>query len=600
MNAPAWNIESEYASLDAPLFQADEKTVRENLQALAAQIKALDLAGAAPGPSVVRGVQEALKLDEATNVLLYNLSVWVSCSLSVNAAFDAARAKNSELQTLAAERAQALAPLEIFLQRCSEEVFAQVVADPALHGWEFALRQARNQAPYLLSPEQEILLKAMATPGHLSWGNLYQELTGKGKCELKLKAGNRMVGIAEAAALTYGPDPELREAGWKAVQAFWTEHRETAAAVVNSLASWRLEENKLRSHTKERHFLAAPLAMNRISEKTLEAVIGACRQNLPQLRRAITLMARTFGREKMHPWDLLSPSPITASPEPRSFEEGIRYVKDAFSKVDPEFGGFVEMMEKNRWIEARVIPNKGGGAYCTHFSKSLEPRVFQTYMGSLPDILTLAHELGHAYHTWTMRDLPRGQQDYPMTLAETASVFGENAVKDSLFQIAASREEKIEFAFADVESIAGYLINIPARFEFEKAFYEKRRERSLSADELSQLMDETWTRWYGTTLTQNDPLFWATKQHFSFAELSFYNFPYAFGYLFSLSIYARKEALGAKFMPTYRAILRDTGRLTAEELVQKHLKEDITQPSFWQKAIDVEIGKIDRFEALLK
>jgi oligoendopeptidase F len=151
-----------------------------------------------------------------------------------------------------------------------------------------------------------------------------------------------------------------------------------------------------------------------------------------------------------------------------------------------------------------------------------------------------------------------------------------------------------------VESIAGYLINIPARFEFEKAFYEKRRERSLSADELSQLMDETWSRWYGTTLTQNDPLFWATKQHFSFAELSFYNFPYAFGYLFSLSIYARKEALGAKFMPTYRAILRDTGRLTAEELVQKHLGEDITQPAFWQKAIDVEIGKIDRFEALLK
>ncbi|RZA04625.1 MAG: hypothetical protein EOP11_14665, partial [Proteobacteria bacterium] len=386
---------------------------------------------------------------------------------------------------------------------------------------------------------------------------------------------------------------------WKAVQAFWREHRETAAAVVNSLAAWRLEENKLRSHTKERGFLDAPLAMNRISAATLEAVIGACRQNLPQLRRSLKLMARAFGQEKMRPWDLVSPSPITANPEPRTFTEGLRYVTDAFTKIDPEFGAFATMMNENSWIEARVIPNKGGGAYCTGFAKSLEPRVFQTYMGSLPDILTLAHELGHAYHSWALRDLPRAQHEYPMTLAETASVFGENAVRDSLFTVAKSREEKIEIGFADVESIAGYLINIPTRFEFEKEFYERRKTRSLSADELSELMNETWSRWYGDTLTENDSMFWATKQHFSFAELSFYNFPYSFGYLFSLSIYARKDALGKNFMPTYRAILRDTGRMTAEELVQKHFGEDITKPAFWQKAIDVEIAKIDRFEALL-
>ncbi|RYZ95174.1 MAG: hypothetical protein EOP11_25330, partial [Proteobacteria bacterium] len=276
MNAPAWNIESEYASLTSPAFIQDEKIVRENLAKLEAMIKAAGFESLPETAAAIAAAQSAIKLDEETNILLANLSTWVSCTLSVNATNDAARAKLSELQTLASLRGQALAPLHIYLQRIPAAAFEKILADPAVKPWEFALGQARLQTPYLLSAEQEIMLKAMATAGHESWGNLYQELTGKGKCHLKLKNETRTVGIAEAAALTYGPDAEMREAGWKAVQAFWREHRETAAAVVNSLAAWRLEENKLRSHTKERGFLDAPLAMNRISAATLEAVIGAC------------------------------------------------------------------------------------------------------------------------------------------------------------------------------------------------------------------------------------------------------------------------------------------------------------------------------------
>ncbi len=170
-----------------------------------------------------------------------------------------------------------------------------------------------------------------------------------------------------------------------------------------------------------------------------------------------------------------------------------------------------------------------------------------TFMGSNSDISTLAHELGHAYHSWVMRDMPMSQMQYPMTLAETASIFAETVMSDVLIENASSKEEKVEFAWAEIEGAVGLLLNIPARFEFEKNFYEQRQNRALSADELSQLTDDAWRKWYGPTLTETDKLYWASKLHFSISEVSFYNYPYTFGYLFSMSIYSSSQRVGSGF-----------------------------------------------------
>ena len=213
--------------------------------------------------------------------------------------------------------------------------------------------------------------------------------------------------------------------------------------------------------------------------------------------------------------------------------------------------------------------------------------------------MTLAHELGHAYHSWVMRDLPIGETEYPMTLAETASVFGETVVADTLIKNARSWEERVEFGWNDLEGVVGFCLNVPMRYELEKEFYERRKTSVVSADELGDIADRAFTTWYGPTLTQNDKLFWATKMHFAFSWASFYNFPYTFGYLFSLSIYARREQYGPKFFDMYKNLLRDTGRMTAEDLVMRHMGEDIRRPEFWQKAIDTVITKIDSFERVL-
>jgi oligoendopeptidase F len=273
-------------------------------------------------------------------------------------------------------------------------------------------------------------------------------------------------------------------------------------------------------------------------------------------------------------------------------------IKNSFAKVSSELSDFVQMMEDKKWIEARVLPNKMTGAYCTGFAKSKTPRVYMTYMGSRKDISTLAHELGHAYHSWVMRDLPLAEQDYPMTLAETASIFAETVLNDTLLDAARTKEEKIEFAWSAVSNALSLLLNIPARYVFEKSFYEKRQERSLNVEEFKGLMDKAWTDCYGDLLSENDKMFWAHKLHFAITGVSFYNFPYSFGYLFSLSIYARKEKYGAEFMDKYKALLLDTGRMSAEDLIQKHLGEDITEPKFWQKPIDTVIQQLEQFKQL--
>jgi oligoendopeptidase F len=197
------------------------------------------------------------------------------------------------------------------------------------------------------------------------------------------------------------------------------------------------------------------------------------------------------------------------------------------------------------------------------------------------NVVTLAHELGHAYHNWVMKDLPYSKTHYSMTLAETASIFAETLVKRDLLSLAETKEDKLNILWQDAESAAALMINIPARYEFEKSLVEARKIKPQTPSELKEMMSESWEKWYGDTLTSYDPMFWANKLHFSISGLGFYNYPYLFGYLFSLGIYGQKDKFGEKFNGLYNEILKDTGSMMAEDLIQKHLGQDIEKAGFW-------------------
>ena len=220
-----------------------------------------------------------------------------------------------------------------------------------------------------------------------------------------------------------------------------------------------------------------------------------------------------------------------------------------------------------------------------------------TYTGSMGNVLTLAHELGHAYHNWVMKDLPFGETHYSMSLAETASIFAETLVKDSLLKECKTNQEKLNILWQDAQSASSLLINIPARFEFEKNMVEARMKTNIPADDLKSMMNDAWKKWYETTLSEYDPMFWANKLHFSISSFGFYNYPYLFGYLFSLGLYAQKET--GQFSELYKNILKDTGKMTAEDLIKKHLDQNIEDPQFWKKSLSIVEKSIDQFESLI-
>ena len=212
--------------------------------------------------------------------------------------------------------------------------------------------------------------------------------------------------------------------------------------------------------------------------------------------------------------------------------------------------------------------------------------------------MTLAHELGHAWHNWVMRDLSLMESGYPMTLAETASIFAETLVRDALLSKATNPVQKLEITWQNAQSAASFLVNIPARFEFERKLVEARKQGFVIADALKEMMAESWQIWYEDSLSEYDDMFWASKLHFSISQLGFYNYPYLFGYLFSLGIYAQQATYGDAFNQLYTDILRDTGRMTAEDLVKHHLQQDIRKPEFWLASLNIVDESVRQFEQL--
>jgi oligoendopeptidase F len=628
---PAWNTQSEYPDLEANEFRHDRADVDlfiKKIEAATDALKplmAIELTseGSTPDQTIklIAGLQAIAELKEQAYILLHNLIVFVQCELSIDATNNLALKIQSELEIVSAKLSSAVTPTQLFLKRASDTIIEAYLAHSHTQAQEFTLKYARTQSDTLLPESEEILLTKLNLHGPQAWANLYNQVSGNLRCRISNGEQEQTMGLAQASELLRDNDESVRHQAWLSIQEAWRPHLHTSAAILNGLAGWRLETYQQRSYKRTLHFLDAPLHAARIQRETLDAMMSAIQSDIEIPRRALRAIAHGLGKTKVDPWDLLATnaSPTagnnglaTAGPSAiannssaglRTFKEGLHLVREAFHAVDPTFGDFVDTMEKNWWIEGRILPNKAQGAYCTNFAKSRTPRVFQTYMGSLDAIGTLAHELGHAYHNWMLRDLPLDLKSYPMTLAETASIFAETALADYLLSTNPNSnlnaQTRLETAWGTAANAASCLLNIPARYEFEKNFYERRQKGFVSVSELNDLMNKAWTKWYGDTISQSDLIFWATKLHFSMGSRSFYNFPYSFGYLFSLGIYSLRKEKGPDFMPSYIALLRDTGCMTAEDLAKKHLDVDITKPEFWSRSLKIVAKQVSAFDQLI-
>lgn len=483
------------------------------------------------------------------------------------------------------------------LKQIDDSTWGDLLKDDKLAKSAFNLSEKRDKGKKLLSEQEEKIIQQLSLDGLEGMNNIYQSLVNSVRIPFKEDGKVNTLSAGQAAnKLTGHKDPEVRSHLLTVWEEAWRAKAPLFADTLNHLAGFRLQTYKLRG---EDDFLNPPLEYNRLKKETLDTMWDTITENKPALVDFLNRKARLMNKEKLGWADIAAPLSLGAyEPKTYSFEEAQTFITDNFATFSTEMKEMAETAFKDNWVEAEDREGKRPGAYCANLPVSKQSRVFMTFSGTANNVSTLAHELGHAYHSHVMRDLPQLNRRYAMNVAETASTLSEMVISSATVDAAESVEEKIDLLDSKLSRAAVMFMNIHSRFLFEKRFYEKRKEGLVSDKELRLLMEEAQKEAFQNSLESYHPMFWASKLHFYITGVPFYNFPYTFGFIFSLGIYSYAKTQGDSFETDYRNLLRDTASMTTEDLAQKHLNVDLTQKDFWQAAIDEILSDVEEYMAL--
>lgn len=472
------------------------------------------------------------------------------------------------------------------LVQIDDSIWKPLIQQPEFVELSFVLNEKREHAKDLLEIRRESLINDLSVDGYHGWGQMYDALVGK----MKIEHDGEELSVGQAANKLSSGDRKVREEVFRKLQDAWNKQSDLFSETLNHLSGFRLQMNKHRGWDR---VLKEPLDYNRMSEKTLNVMWETISDNKQKYEKYFKKKANMLDLEKLSFFDV--EAPISESEQKKSYQEGAEFIVEQFRKFSPKMATFAETAFENHWIEAEDRPGKRPGGFCTSFPDSEETRIFMTYSGTPSNVATLAHELGHAYHQHVMNDMDVMNQGYAMNVAETASTFAEMIVADAAVKEAKSEEERLPLLEDKVQRSVAFFMNIHARFLFETRFYEERKSGTVSAERLKGLMTEAQRDAYLDSLEEYDSMFWASKLHFHITDVPFYNFPYTFGYLFSMGIYAKALEDGGGFEDQYISLLRDTGRMKVEELAKKHLGVDIEEKEFWENALELCLKDLDEF-----
>src|SRR5690625_972095 len=470
-----------------------------------------------------------------------------------------------------------------------------LLEDKTLNETAFALNEIREQGQRLLSEAEEKLIADLNKDGLAAWSNLYDTVVSIMTIPFTDADGETTeLSVGQAMNRMYAdPDPKIRKQIFENWEAAWTKKAPIFTDTLNHLAGYRLTLQQ--AHQRKDH-LDEPLEYNRMSKETLDAMWSAVAQNKQPFIDLLKQKADLFGMEKLGWEDVDAPVALgNVEPTHMTYDEACDFVIEHFASFGPKLTEFTKHALENRWVEAKDRPNKRPGGYCTSLPEFEESRIFMTFTGSPSDTSTLAHELGHAFHSHVMKDVSYVNRRYAMNVAETASTFAETIINNATVENAASTEEKISLLGSKLEGATAMFLNIHARFLFEDAFYTERAEGVVSERRLNELMEAAQKESYGDSLASYHPHFWSSKLHFFIDSVPFYNFPYTFGYLFSLGVYAEYMKQPEGFEEKYIALLQDTGSMEVEALAKKHLNVDITKEDFWVAGIELMVADVDEF-----
>ena len=489
--------------------------------------------------------------------------------------------------------------MEIELQdlasRQSDDAWAKLVNDKKLLDIKFFLNELREKAKLKMPVEMESLAVELSTNGYHTWDQLYTKMAGDLKVEFEEDGKVTEMSLGQLATKMSDSNRAIRKQAFEKMSKAWESRQDLAAIALNSLAGFRLSLYERRGWESAEF---EPLKNSRMQQKTLDTMWKVIKNNLHRLKPYVDAKKKLLNIDKFSWYDQFAP--CGTADKLYSYDEASEFIYKNLKTFSSDMAEFAKMAIDKRWIEAEDRPNKRGGGYCTGTGKNKETRIFMTYAGTYENLLTLAHELGHAYHGWVLKDRQYFAQSYPMNLAETASTFAEAVVTDAALAATNDPQEKLMLLEQKLQGAYTFMCDIHSRYLFDKNFYIKRKDGVLSVEQLKALMISAQKEAFGDLLDPSGyhPLFWCSKLHFYITTAPFYNFPYTFGFMFSGGLYDRAKKEGASFADKYAALLADTGSMTTEEVAKKHIGMDLTEEAFWQGAVDTALADVEEFVKL--
>ncbi|MCA0985690.1 M3 family oligoendopeptidase [Guptibacillus algicola] len=476
------------------------------------------------------------------------------------------------------------------LSNIDEGVWSKLLETKELEGYKFILNEWRENADSHLSEGESSLISDLMVDGYHAWGHFYKDLISNINVKIWIDGKEENISVGQAINLRSHHCEEVRKEAHYSLESIWKEKEELFAKVINHIAGFRI---KVHNKHGIKNALERPLKKNRMKEETLNTMWSVINTYKQPFSKYLDRKAEMMGDSSMKSYNFWAP--VTNVNQEVHYGEAVTFITEHFSQFGNELGSFVKEAFDEGWIEAEDRPNKSAVPFCASFPATGESRLFMTYSGSFMEMLTLGHELGHGFHNYAMKSVDSLNKGYPISIAETASTFCEAIILDASMRKANTKEEKIAILDEKLKRSIMNFMNIHSRFLFEQSFYEERKGGIVSPERLNQLMEESINEAYEGSLDQPSIYSWIWTPHYYITQSPFYNFPYTFGYLFALGIYAKAKEKGLEFEEDYLNLLRDSGSMSLEGLVMKHIGEDITSKEFWEKGMELCVKDVEEF-----
>jgi oligoendopeptidase F len=589
---PRWDLSALFPGLDSPEFAEGFARLLSGIDDLAQIFDEVGVSAAAGRTETVPLADFERVLNALNDVAnrLESMGSYLYGCISTDSRNELAQARYSQFQ----ERAVALDKLQTrFTAWVGTLPIEELVERSTIGaGHAFPLRQLHAAARHLMSEEAEALAAELSPSSGAAWAKLHDNLTSQITARVEVDGGEQTLPMSAIRNLALNPDRDLRRRAWQAELGAWEAHALPIAAALNGVKGQVLALSARRNWEDP---LDESLFWSAIDRDILDVLVQEARTALPDFRRYLRLKARLLGITGLAWYDLFAP--VGDAGRSWTWQEATSFIDDQFGAYSDRLRGLARRAFAEHWIDAGPRPGKVGGAYCMWLLGD-ESRILANYSPGYDGVTTLAHELGHAYHNLNEAGLTPLERRTPMILAETASTFCETLVKEAAL-VEAEPGERIYILEQSAQGACQVVVDILSRFDFEQSLFAGRRERELSVGELNRLMLVAQEATYGDALTKGErhPYMWAVKGHYYSTDLSYYNYPYLFGLLFGLGLYAIYRTEPASFPDRYDALLASTGRASAADLAAR-FDIDLRDPGFWRSSLAVIRDDIDRLEEL--